>query len=145
DDRERSDRFDRDVALAQSILDDGIDAFLQRWTTTGLTDTTGLDDDTRVADMAMRGENSAEGLASAVIGYGQGAMEPAWDRLGSVTCPTLLLTGAEDTAYTAIAHELAPAMGDARVVTIADAGHNPLLDQPGETARTISAFLDDLG
>lgn len=144
DDEARRSRAEHDRVLAVRILELGLDAFLEEWTTTGITSTQGLSLDERDADIAIRRENTAEGLASALIGYGQAALEPVWDSLTSVNAPTLLVAGAADEKYREIAHELERRIPHAQTVIIDGSGHNPMLTHPLETAAAVSGFLDGL-
>ena len=69
-------------------------------------------------------------------------MEPIWDRLGSIEVDVLLVAGADDTGFVELAHEMAGAIGsNARVRTIAGAGHAAHLEQPHRTARVVTEFL----
>lgn len=130
-----------DAALAASIREMGIDAFLHAWTSRGITDTTHLPVDERDADLRVRSHASAHGLAAALEGFGQGMQPSLWDRLGQVTVPTLIVTGEEDTTYTAIGDEMRVTLPDAERCVIPDAGHNPMLDALDATAAAVSGFL----
>ena len=139
---QRARRADLDRNLAASIVAEGIEAFLDDWTSRPMTSTGHLSATRRATDRAIRSANTADGLANALVGYGQGAQPPAWDDLAEVRCPTLLISGATDATYTVIAASIAERMADALTVVIPDAGHNPILDAPGPVAGAISGFLD---
>ncbi|MEZ5175345.1 MAG: alpha/beta fold hydrolase [Acidimicrobiia bacterium] len=143
-DREtRAARHRRDVALARQIASMTVPAFIDEWTTRGLTATTHLPDSVRLADRAVRLENTSAGLSSAVIGYGQGSLDPVWWRLGTLDMPTLILTGERDPTYSRIGAEMARQIGPhAEHLVISRARHNPLTDTPEATAAIVSGFLD---
>lgn len=142
---ERRARRDADAALADRIRTGGIDAFLERWTSTGITSTLHRPSAERAADIERRRENTVDGLARAVVGYGQGAMPPLWDRLEEVRIPSLLVVGEFDDRYTAIARAMARRMPDADVAVVAGARHDPIGDDPAAVAETVSAFVDRFG
>ncbi len=142
EDEERDTRRIADRDLAQTILTDGLEAFLDSWTSGGLTSTADLDVGTQIRDREVRLENSAEGLAAALVGYGQGAMPPLWEHLDEVGCRVLLITGSRDAKYTDIADEMEALLPNAAHINIEGAGHNPLLSHPDQTAHVLRSFLD---
>lgn len=71
-------------------------------------------------------------------------MPPLWERLEQVTTPTLLVVGAEDPKFQAIAADLAAALPSARCVTIAGAGHCAHLEAPDASAAAVLEFLSTL-
>lgn len=139
---DRESRIERDHVLADRIRDIGVEAFIDSWTSVGITNTDHLDETYRAWDNSVRSQNSADGLASALRGYGQGAQPPVWDELGSLTMPVLLIVGSRDDRYTSINTDMAGLIPGAELLVIGDAGHNPLADQPGATYGAISRFLD---
>lgn len=138
----RRNREEADRRLAEDIRSIGLAAFIDRWTSEGITSTLGVDPVVRAEDLASRMQNTAEGLASALEGYGQGSQPSVWDRLNGFDRPVLVVTGSDDPKYTLLGDDLAAKLPDAEHVAIADAGHNPLLDQPEATGAVLSAFLD---
>jgi pimeloyl-ACP methyl ester carboxylesterase len=62
-------------------------------------------------------------------------------RLAEIRMPTLVLVGAEDTAFLAAADELVAAIPGARRVTIAGAGHQPQLEAPAAWLQAIRDHL----
>jgi 3-oxoadipate enol-lactonase len=63
------------------------------------------------------------------------------DSLASITQPTLVIVGERNKRTHAQARKLEQALPRASVVTITDAGHLPMLDQPEQTAAVIAGFL----
>jgi len=139
---ERSRRAIADEAMAAHIRQAGVRSFLDSWTSTGVTSTLHLDPSTRETDQAMRLRNTADGLARALTGFGQGAQPSVWRRLSELSLPVLLVTGSKDAKYTAIADDMATLIDGAEHVVIDDAGHNPLADAPEQTYGAVSGFLD---
>jgi proline iminopeptidase len=67
------------------------------------------------------------------------------DRLGSISCPTLVCTGELDPMTpVAAAQELAEAIPDARLEVVADAGHFPWRDAPGRYWPPLTGFVEGL-
>jgi pimeloyl-ACP methyl ester carboxylesterase len=70
---------------------------------------------------------------------------PAFERLGDLNLPVLVIVGAHDTAYIlAAADYMTEKIPSARKVVIADAAHLPNMDQPDEFQGIVKDFLDNL-
>lgn len=145
DTAEREARAQADRNLASHIAAVGVDQFLDEWTRSGITSTTHLGPDARRADLDIRRENTAAGLAAAVEGYGQGTQPSLWDSLASIAVPVVLIAGSEDPGYTERAEAMAERLPDAYVEVLDGARHNPLLDTPELVSAAVSGFLKRLG
>ncbi len=67
------------------------------------------------------------------------------NRLGAVHCPTLIVHGDKDIRTPLkYATYLADSIRDARLVTIAGAGHSASREKPAEMAKAIQEFVDSL-
>jgi pimeloyl-ACP methyl ester carboxylesterase len=65
-----------------------------------------------------------------------------WEPLPRITCPTLVVRGAEsDILAPEVAKKMAERLPDGRVVEIAGAGHTVPADRPEEFVREIRGFL----
>jgi 2-succinyl-6-hydroxy-2,4-cyclohexadiene-1-carboxylate synthase len=134
----RAERRVADEALAGRIEREGVAAFLDRWLAGPLFATLPA----AAAGRADRLANTAEGLAYALRRLGTGAQEPLWDRLATLQPPTLLVAGALDAKFTAIATDMAAAIGPrARVALVPGAGHAVHLERPAELAALVEDFL----
>lgn len=138
----RRNRATQDDALAARIEMIGLERFIEEWTSAGLTSTEELDPASRKLDHQIRMANTAEGLAKALRGYGQGAQPVVWPDLHTLAMPVLIMAGAEDDRYAGIATRMAERIPHAQHVVVSGASHNPLLDNPQETLEAISAFVD---
>ncbi len=138
DDDERATRRASDDALASHIEDVGVGTFLDEWLANPLF--AGLDATTAGRDDRLR--NTAAGLASSLRRTGTGTQQPLWERLDAVRAPVLLLVGAHDAKFTAIAERMAAALPDATLRVIAGAGHSVHLERPAATATAIVEWLD---
>ncbi|HEY8555915.1 MAG TPA: alpha/beta fold hydrolase [Actinomycetes bacterium] len=135
----RAERRAADEALAGRIEHEGVAAFLDRWLAGPLFATL----DPPPADLESRLSNSPAGLANALRRLGTGAQEPLWDRLRALHPPTLLVAGALDGRFAAIAGQMAAAIGPhARVALVHGAGHAVHLERPAELAALVQEFLD---
>jgi 2-succinyl-6-hydroxy-2,4-cyclohexadiene-1-carboxylate synthase len=134
----RAERRAADEALAERIERDGVAAFLDGWLAGPLFATLPQ----AAAGRAERLANTADGLAWAMRALGTGAPEPLWDRLAGLRPPTLLLAGELDAKFTAIARQMATAIGPtAQVALVPGAGHAAHLERPAEVAARLKAFL----
>lgn len=139
---ERAARARADEALAAAIERDGIAAFVARWEALPLfASQARLPDATRARLRAQRLANRPGGLANSLRGMGTGVQPSLWSQLPQAHMPVLLVTGAEDGKFCAIARQMAAQMAPARHVTIDDAGHTVHLEQPAEYRRVITEFL----
>jgi 2-succinyl-6-hydroxy-2,4-cyclohexadiene-1-carboxylate synthase len=135
----RARRRAADEALAAGIERDGVAAFLDRWLAGPLFASLPAE----AAGRAERLANTADGLASALRRLGPGAQAPLWDRLGALRPPTLLVAGAKDAKFAAIARRMADAAGGhARVALVQGAGHAVPLERPAELAALVEELLD---
>ena len=142
---ERSEREERrrsDEALARSIEDDGLAAFVDRWMAHPLfapQARLGHGHLRRARGGRLRG--SARGYAASLRGMGQGAQPSLWESLPEIRVPTLLVAGALDEKYTRLAHRMAEAMPAARVEIVPEAGHAVHVEAPEPVAQAIREHL----
>jgi len=136
DDAERTARRDRDEQLARSIECDGLDAFLVRWVAQPLF--VGLSD----PDLDDRRRNTVEGLATSLRMAGSGTQEPTWHRLATLPMPVLVVAGALDSKFVALAERLAAAIPSADLAIIEGAGHTVHLERPTAVTDLLTTWLD---
>lgn len=142
---ERAARVASDEELAVFVEREGVAAFVARWEALPLwASQARLPDATRAASRAARLRNSARGLANSLRGLGTGAQAPLHDRLHDIAMPTLLIAGALDPKYAAIAGDMAARLPDARTAIVPEAGHAAHLEQPAAFDRVVAAFLSRL-
>ena len=144
DPEERETRRTSDEALADRIEREGVPAFVDHWESLPLFATQArLPAGMRLAIRRGRLANDARGLANSLRGMGTGAQPPLHDQLSDITAPSLLLAGALDAKFAAIAGDMAATMPDARALRVPDAGHAPHVEKPAYCVRTITAFLEE--
>lgn len=138
----RQARVDSDGKLAQSLEQDGIEAFVDRWQAQALfASQQSLPVPVLAAQRQQRLENSVTGLANSLRGMGAGAQEYILDRLDAINAPALFLAGALDERYAALAPVLASSLPRAEHSIIAGARHTTHLEQPEAWANLMTAFL----
>jgi 2-succinyl-6-hydroxy-2,4-cyclohexadiene-1-carboxylate synthase len=141
DPAERAERHATDLAQARRIRDEGVAAFVERWLAMPMF--AGLPPEGRFEDERRR--NSAEGLATSLELAGTGAQRPLWDVLPAIDMPVLVVAGADDHRYAAIARRTAEAIGDnARPALVEGAGHSAHLEQPDRFAALLLPWLAEV-
>ena len=139
---ERAERRESDQKLAESIEQDGLEAFVDRWMANPLFATQArLGEGFLAASRAQRMRNSAAGLARSLRGAGTGAMTPLHDDLESCPVPTVFIVGAQDPKFTRVAVDLAARMPNAATAVVDDSGHAAHLEQPDAVAAVIRGQL----
>ena len=140
----RAARVASDEALARAILAGGVPAFVDRWMAQPLfASQARLGEAALARERRLRLANRAHGLAGSLRGMGSGAQPPLHEALGAVRCPVLLVAGAEDAKFTAIARDLAGRLPCARVALVERAGHAAHLEQPDAFAALARAFFTE--
>jgi pimeloyl-ACP methyl ester carboxylesterase len=81
-------------------------------------------------------------LRDMMRGGGRRADMDLWEPLGRITCPTLIVRGAEsDILSPEIAKRMLETLPDGRLAEVASAGHTVPGDQPDAFARAVRSFL----
>ena len=131
----RAERRRADDALADRILEIGVEAFAREWAALPLWE--GQPERVAAAANADRLRNTPSGLAAALRGLGTGVMEPLWDALPSLSVPVTLAVGERDEKFRAVAERMAERLPRADVVVIPGAGHAAQLEQPAAVAALL--------
>ena len=140
---ERAARTRADGALADRIERDGIVAFVNEWERLPIwASQAALPESVRARLRATRLMGNPTGLANSLRGAGAGADASVLDRLGEITVPVLLVAGALDEPYIALARAMEAMLPRARVAILPDAGHAVHLEQPAAFASLVAGFLD---
>jgi len=142
DDVERTKRQEEDAALAEFILREGIEAFVDRWMTHPLFETQEVLGKAFLEQArTQRLCNRPIGLANSLRGMGAGAQEPVHHTLEGISFPILFLAGVKDTKYCSIAIELAERLHNTRVELIPGAGHAAHLEQSAAVHDALLQFF----
>ena len=141
---ERRERRERDDALADRIEREGIAAFVDYWESLPLWHSQQqLPGDVRQTLRQQRLRNDPRGLAASLRHMGTGVQPSLWPRLHDIDCPTLLLAGALDAKFVAIAGDMHRTLPRSTFRIIPDAGHTIHLERPRAFDRSVLAFLRD--
>lgn len=142
DQAERVARIRSDEILARMLEHDGLMPFVEHWERIPLfASQARLRPETRQALRKQRLTNSPAGLAKSLRGMGAGQQASLWQRLDQLPMPALLLAGALDEKYRAIADRMAAIMPRAQVVVVPNTGHAVHLEAPQVFEREIVEFL----
>lgn len=146
DEAAREGRRQADETLARRIEKEGVEAFVDHWSSLPLFAGLERRGPAFVARMrANRLANHAAGLACSLRGMGAGAMEPVWSELARIDVPATFVAGELDDAYATAARRLAASVPRGRVEIVPGAGHAVQLERPDAFARVLSAHLAAAG
>jgi len=138
----RAERRIADERLAADVEARGVGWFADAWAELPIFATQrALPEAARARLRARRLENDPGGLAGSLRGLGQGVQPYLGARLGAVRCPTLLVTGALDAKYTALAARMAAEFPRGRHVIVPGAGHNVHLEDADAFTRALQEHL----
>src|SRR6266581_2877708 len=142
DEDARQGRRQGDEALASRIERDGLEAFVDYWSSLPLFAGLERRGPNFVAQLrAERMGNTVAGLAASLRGMGAGVMEPLWNDLPRVGVPSTFVAGQLDHGYVASARRLAAAVPNGRVEIVLRAGHAVHQERPDAFARVLSGHL----
>ncbi len=141
---ERATRHEADLALADRIESEGVEAFCDWWLDLPLFApmVAGLSDEELAATKEQRVASTAIGLANSLRGTGTGAMPPVWQMLGSLRSPLLTVGGELDEAYVDIAERTAAAAPFGRSAVIPAAGHALHVENLDAVSHLVREFLE---
>ncbi len=131
-----------DEALAARIEKDGLEAFVNYWSSLPLFAGIERRGPAFAAQVrAARMTNHVAGLACSLRGMGAGAMEPLWDELAHVSFPSTFVAGQLDHGYVSSARRLAATVPRGRVEVVPRAGHTVHQERPEAFARLLEDHL----
>lgn len=133
-------RFDR--RLAAGIESDGLPAFIDYWESLPLfASQRRLPAADQEAIRTQRLANPPHGLANSLRGMGTGSQSSLWELLPGLKVPCLVIAGAEDEKYRAVAYRMAEVLPEARIAVVRSAGHNVHREQPALFLQEVQSFL----
>lgn len=139
---ERQARLQADNELANFIETMGIEAFVDRWENVPLFATErNLPEKARVALRTERLANRPHGLANSLRGAGAGTQAYLQDEVQHLQVPTLVLAGALDPKYCAVAELTGRIIPNSQVAVVPNAGHAVHREQPDHFTRLVVDFL----
>jgi 2-succinyl-6-hydroxy-2,4-cyclohexadiene-1-carboxylate synthase len=139
---ERDRRHRQDESLARRLEAGGMEAFVDFWLAQPLFATQQrLPPHVRERERARRLQQDPRALAAALRGMGTGSQPSFLERLPEVRTATLLLTGAEDPKFEAIAREMGELLPRAVHRSVRGAGHAVHLEAPDRWLEAVIPFL----
>lgn len=135
---DRGARRERDDALADRIMEIGLERFVEEWSAQPMF-AAQREQDPAAWRRAMsdRMRQRAAGLASSLRGSGQGRQTSFWDALPALSLPVLVAAGERDGNYAAIAQRMGNVLPNAALRIYDAAGHDLLFDRPEELRREL--------
>jgi 2-succinyl-6-hydroxy-2,4-cyclohexadiene-1-carboxylate synthase len=141
----REDRIKSDEKLANFILNNTIENFVDYWMNLDIFSTQKKLPEKILFNIKMdKLKNNKRGLVNSLRGFGTGIMPPLFDSLKNIKIKTLLISGELDPKYTNINGEMVKIFPDAMQNVIADAGHNAHLEKPEAFYNVINNYLKEL-
>lgn len=135
---ERAARRAQDLATSDRIAEEGLPAFLDSWLEQPLF--AGLPPERAFREERLT--NTVEGLRSSLEHAGTGVQDPAWHKLARLEMPVLVVAGALDERFAAVAERMAAAIGgNATLALVPDAGHAAHLEQPDAFLQVLRPWL----
>lgn len=135
-------RQQEDEKLVETLLEDGLESFVDRWMNHPLfSSQQKLGEDFLNHAREQRLQNNPQGLANSLRGMGAGAQLPVHRRLEQQELPILLLAGIKDEKFCGIAVDLADRLRNACVELIPGAGHAAHLECSEATHSAIRNFF----
>jgi 2-succinyl-6-hydroxy-2,4-cyclohexadiene-1-carboxylate synthase len=140
----RTERNSADDAWIILLETKGIEAFVDAWESQPIFASQRLKDPARwLRQRAIRLSHPPRALSAAMRTLGLARMPDTSQHLPRLRTPVLLVTGAEDPKFLALARAMQSALPRARLTTIERSGHNPLFDQPQQMAALLVQELGD--
>lgn len=141
---ERKARRDSDTRLAERILENGIERFVDAWEDIPLfASQKKLPTAVQKEIRAERLSQKPEAMANSLRGIGTGFQSSNWEKLKELSCPVFLLTGEYDLKFIAIAKEMALHIPQCEHKTILEAGHAIHVEKPLLFATMIEEYLQN--
>lgn len=143
--KERSLRIQSDLLLADKIISDGIDAFIDYWLNLPFfISLKKLDAQIYSSLVEAKKSNSPIGLSNSLKGFSTGIMPSLWNNLGTLTFPTLLIAGGFDSKYVKINNEMNQIFPNSNLKIMKNCGHNTHLEKQEEFVIFVNDFLNKL-
>ncbi|WP_117169027.1 2-succinyl-6-hydroxy-2,4-cyclohexadiene-1-carboxylate synthase [Paraliobacillus sediminis] len=138
-------RQTKDDSLAETIEKDGILAFVDQWESLPLFATQ------QTLSHAVKNEirnerlaQSEKGLASSLRGMGTGKQPSWWDQLATITVPVLVIVGALDEKFVAIAKKMVQRSKTMGLHIVSNAGHAVHVEKKQKFDTIVKDFINDM-
>ena len=140
----RQERILHDGKIVEIIEKKSLEEFFKFWMSQDLFATLKLiPEDKLLKAKAEKLLNNKIGLINSLRGFGTGVMPALHEKLNSIKCKTLLITGELDSKFSSINKELKKNIISSRHEIVKDSGHIVHFERPEEFVKTIDKFLED--
>lgn len=129
DESERARRIAEDTARAESILKDGMSAFVDKWYRMPLFASLNSDPQKLSAIKESASHNDPRWMAKVIRELSPGMQTPLWDSLSNLSFPVLLIAGEKDENYLQVVHKMAKQIPNSQCAIVPEAGHNVHAEQ----------------
>ncbi len=141
DSNERARRNDEDSSRAESILKDGMSAFIEKWYRMPLFASLNSQPEKLSAIKEAASRNDPRWMAKVIRELSPGLQTPLWDSLSKLSFPVLLIAGGKDEKYVQVIHKMTERIPSAQKNIVPEAGHNVHAEQPEIYISLLSEFL----
>jgi len=143
DDDAREQRRLADLQLANSISQNGLRFFIEKWLSMPMWESLRehLTREQLENSIIQRLSSHPLGLANSLRAGGTGNMAPLHDQIADIAFPTLLVTGDRDLKFLNIAREMLKDLQKGSLKVIQGAGHATHIERLDETAEVINRHL----
>ena len=142
---ERDARYKSDLDLAEFILKEGVEKFINYWMNLPLFEPLkNIPPEEYQKIIYQKLNNDPIGLSNSLRGFSTGKMESMWSSLFEINHPTLLITGKLDNKYTDIARDMNKQLTNSKHVILENTGHNTHLEKPKEFIKLVNNFIANL-
>lgn len=144
--QEREARRISDEKLADEILQNGLQSFVEKWENIPLFESQKkLPTEVQKKIREERLSQKEIGLANSLRGMGTGAQKSLWTSISDITLPVTLITGSIDEKFCKIAQEMVKLLPNANHVEIRDVGHAIHVENPTLFATIVKDVLKKKG
>lgn len=142
DQNEAQKRRQEDKELAEFILSNNIDSFVEKWMSLPLFDSLKLlPFDKYLKHKGEKYRNNKRGIANMLRGFGQGTMTPLWNEIETLAIPVLLIIGEKDLKYKEINYEMQNRIKNCALEIISNSKHIPHLENEERFVEVVKLFL----
>ena len=142
DESERTRRLAEDSARAESILREGMSAFVDKWYRMPLFASLKSHPEKLSAIKESASHNDPRWMAKVVRELSPGAQTPLWDSIANLSFPVSLIAGGKDEKYVQTIQKMAGRIPHAQQVVVPDAGHNVHAERTEEYISLLQKFLN---
>jgi 2-succinyl-6-hydroxy-2,4-cyclohexadiene-1-carboxylate synthase len=143
DEKLQKERIHHDEKIVEIIEKKPIEEFFKFWINQDLFSTLkSISEEKLLQAKAAKLLNNKLGMINSLRGFGTGVMPPLYNKLNSIKCKTLLITGEIDSKFSNINQELKKKIINSRHVIVKDSGHIVHFEKPEEFVKVVNGFLE---